>query len=867
MKIPAYSTNSSDLIDGPLAGNIEWKTAVETRLESFGTTLEGILDILKANTNSGIGSGFGGLGSTNVNTNINQQVQQLPSFPSSSLGAYGFSSQNSDHLDRRSDPSPSSIGNSQAASSFYLPSLNSNVNLQINPNIRNTNMINIPPLQLGQQQLFQNSLQPPNQLGAPYDSSISIPVNSNAPNLFDPPIASSSQLNSSHISNTTTDLSLVYPSSVNGVPLFSDDEEKRLYQLFKTRSNLNSNSNSTDKLSNLDILPTPNLDGKKFSFFDSPSPYTSSKSSPVKNKTLDDKEPSVPKLSKSIQTVEIPENNFSTTLIKPREILVDFRKSGVITYKQANDLFDHFEKNIEPHLFGIKFINNNFDMIWKTSPILVAVITTISSIHHTTLNKLYKPMKKEFELLCQNILFNISKYESDSINIIFALCIASLWLPDSYMLTGIALRFATSIGLNLPIMHRNLSSCFGNNSNDPPVVTNRLKLWYLLFIIDGNQSLAYNRPPMVSKDSAISNSRRLLDINLNEAPDSTLGEYLKGLLREGFIPTRRLSTTRMILKGSDSDTPENRSLSQGGTLTKLLGKKEAKTSFSNKYNDMRLVSQLEYNSAIRGIFDQWSWDILPPSVLGIPWKTNIELDKWMVSWACLLTPTRENAWPSKSTLLHYNFAKMHINSTVMKKLQFKGGHLPQWVQLGNDSEDSNIGSNLSKEELDKRSREEAFISDSIAISSATAILKMATADEDVISNLRYVPVYIHVMLYYAALLLLHASKGGISSTNAPHNDEGSEHDSYSSRLELNIDDSVSISLVKALKKVLSENTPTEKHLSTQLVDGLTDALNQKLQSVKMDGFEEKIYTVEDDDLSEQGPVSIAAWPGTSHGHP
>ena len=87
-----------------------------------------------------------------------------------------------------------------------------------------------------------------------------------------------------------------------------------------------------------------------------------------------------------------------------------------------------------------------------------------------------------------------------------------------------------------------------------------------------------------------------------------------------------------------------------------------------RLTDMRLVSQVEYNQAINEAFKGTAWDLLAPASFGIPSKSNLELDRWMVSWTVLLSPESFGAiWSTKSTLIYYNFAKMHINSSAVKR--------------------------------------------------------------------------------------------------------------------------------------------------------------------------------------------------------
>ncbi|CAL1208318.1 unnamed protein product [Candida parapsilosis] len=198
-----------------------------------------------------------------------------------------------------------------------------------------------------------------------------------------------------------------------------------------------------------------------------------------------------------------------------------------------------------------------------------------------------------------------------------------------------------------------------------------------------------------------------------------------------------------------------------------------------KFTDLRLVSQVEYNQALSEAFRGDAWDLLMPSSFGIPSKSNLELDKWMVSWTVLLAPCNNGAvWSTKSTLIYYNFAKMHINSSAVRQLSMNpndGGLFPAWdksVEKGmtqtqkstqieeciDSEDDSDSDSNPDEDEFISNkglvSPDEAAINANIALNAAHTVINLVINDKDILDNLKYVPVHIHIMLYYAALLLI-----------------------------------------------------------------------------------------------------------------
>ena len=94
-----------------------------------------------------------------------------------------------------------------------------------------------------------------------------------------------------------------------------------------------------------------------------------------------------------------------------------------------------------------------------------------------------------------NNTIRTTKSEKDAYNTIVALILCSFWLTDSQMFTGLALQLAKEYGLNRP----NLKN------------KDKLKLWYLLYVLDGQQSLTFNRQPLLnSQEYSLKHSKELL---------------------------------------------------------------------------------------------------------------------------------------------------------------------------------------------------------------------------------------------------------------------------------------------------------------------------------------------------------------------
>ena len=552
----------------------------------------------------------------------------------------------------------------------------------------------------------------------------------------------------------------------------------------------------------------------------------------------------------------------------------DFR-DGFLDIHQARELFSFFDAHISPQLFGFEISRFAVDSIWESSPILICAICTIASMHHPNkeLSRKLKELHGYLHVLCGKLLYQGKpKNEIDGFNTIVALILCSFWLSDSQMFTGLALQLAKEIGLDSPVSNR--------DSKGPLNEKDRIKLWYLLYVLDGQQSLTFNRQPLVnSQEYSLKNSRSIL-------------------LRERNLAL--LSSAAQIEDKNDN------SIVQKQEETKMIpdDARNQEIAYKQRFTDMRLVSQVEYNQALNEAFQGNAWELLTPSALGIPSKSNLELDKWMVSWTVLLSPVSNGSvWSSKSTLIYYNFAKMHINSSAVRQLQVdtadERSMFPKWnlsmrpqapqqkkiahcdVDSEDESDDDEFISNR-----DHISDDETIVSASIAINAAQTVLNLVLNDNDILNNLKYVPVHIHIMLYYAALLLVNPPREADREID-------SKLEEYFNKVLSNLN------VVKNLHKKIYANLPTDKIFGNRLMRSLSEIVeengskirnelndtNDISESVK-NAFRKKLRAIEDLEISSSvvelidsdygsnssrsttpGPEKIFAWPGSNHGHP
>ena len=545
---------------------------------------------------------------------------------------------------------------------------------------------------------------------------------------------------------------------------------------------------------------------------------------------------------------------------KSSDFPLDFR-NGFLTKDEAHELFSFFDANISQQLFGFEISKFSVNSNWKTCPVLVCAICAIASIHHPILSKKSCQLQVYLHDLCGSLLLKGKPTnESEGFNTIVALVLCSFWLSNSQMFTGLALQLAKEYGLNNPY------------SEDKE----KLKLWYLLYVLDGQQSLTFNRQPLVnSQEYSLKHSKEIL-----------------------------LSEKMHLTSSHKQELIQPASNNNANSLTEPKEK-------SQLFADMRLVSQVEYNQALNEAFKGNAWEILAPSSFGIPSKSNLELDRWMVSWTVLLAPGNNGAvWSSKSTLIYYNFAKMHINSSAVRLLQVNptdnGSMLPKWdsslqtengpqrphatiQKVDDDEEDS------SDDDSDDQSGDDQFISNkalmtddetivnaNIAVNAAQTVLNLVINDKDIVDNLKYVPVHIHIMLYYAALLVLNPPSRSTNKEIKPNTLD------YCFKLLGNL------KVIKSLQKKFYDNLPIDTKFGNRLIKSLEEAFEEKLNNVDsiIHGLPEDdtraelqkqvtalmeiskgadIVEVTDDSGgsrgSTPGPEKISAWPGSNHGHP
>ncbi|QWW22737.1 hypothetical protein CA7LBN_001484 [Candidozyma auris] len=535
---------------------------------------------------------------------------------------------------------------------------------------------------------------------------------------------------------------------------------------------------------------------------------------------------STPESSESEQSVHGRRTyNDEFTVCKRPKLHVESSTRPLLTLEEAKLLFKFFNSHISQQLFGFDIEKFQVSQIWETSQLLVYAVCTIAAMHYPdpSISSKQSELQQHLHKLCSEILFQPRpKSDVEGFNIIVALILCSFWLSDSQRFTGLALQLAKEFGLNKPVTEKSHTL----NTKD------RLKLWYLLYVLDGQQCMSLNRQTLFETDDySIRNSRELL---LNKKP-----REIEGTL--------------------DNQDSTNGSLVKKDTSKTLLSNE--KEDIGSCFTDLQLVSQVEYNSAIKEAFKGNAWDLIAPSTFGIPSKSNLELDKWMVSWTVLLAPINNGAvWSSKSTLIYYNFAKMHINCSALRELQIDTGSesviFPKWEQyhqlrqrMGplplqeqtsqpeSDSETDEEDELISNKEL--ATHDQTLLSLNIAVNAAQTVLNLVLSDKDITNNLKYVPLHIHIMLYYAALLLVNPPP-----TDATHVANTNQDTYFVKIIE-------SLRTAKMLQKKIYVNLPTDKNFGNKFIESLDEVVADRSRKLKSELHESPLSNDRKGELFEQ----------------
>ncbi|KAF9893318.1 hypothetical protein FE257_011750 [Aspergillus nanangensis] len=204
----------------------------------------------------------------------------------------------------------------------------------------------------------------------------------------------------------------------------------------------------------------------------------------------------------------------------------DFISQGVLPVSEAEFLFDHYRRHINPLLWdGMLCSHKSLREARQSSSLLVAVVLTVAALHipnreqslHATYGAFVSLMRGSCLLHCHNL------------DVIRALCIGAFYLTSlSWALCSRAVRVATEMNLHKSSLQ------FARGSLES---YERVRLWYVLYVCDHQFALAYGRPPLMHEDAAVRNADKLLASGLSSRGDHSLVAQVKlfKILASGYF--------------------------------------------------------------------------------------------------------------------------------------------------------------------------------------------------------------------------------------------------------------------------------------------------------------------------------------------
>ncbi|AET37398.1 Zn(II)2Cys6 transcription factor domain-containing protein Ecym_1146 [Eremothecium cymbalariae DBVPG len=539
-----------------------------------------------------------------------------------------------------------------------------------------------------------------------------------------------------------------------------------------------------------------------------------------------------------INQLLIPTLFDSNSLVKQYTDVNDFRFDHVLTKQQAQELLALFDKNCSNHLFHYTIGDLHIDDLWVNSPLLLAAICTVASRYHPALSHLSPQLRQSLEWFTCKLATSSRNVFTDIIKerIILGLVIAGLWLRSNQLFVSVALQLARVWQID------QLQNMSGNN-------TQLKKFWYLLYILDGNQNLISHKRPAIynATEPSLLNARK-----------RTI-EYIDN------------AVIRKMLLESDADETHIANIKQ---LELLNEAGRSKLAVSNDViKELRLLNQVEFHIAIESVFHNNtssymdapvgellsnSMSLLNPERFGMPWKTNMDIDRWMISWTIALQELsiQNDPWCLKSTLLYYNYARMYMNTKPwIDSIQQHLSAAPE-----NKRDIRRIWHSKKLLDGDVEFKFEVDATRGIASSAAKSVLKLITQDKDLRSIFQFLPVHVYVMAYYASLVLLAA--------------ENLSYNSNTSSSEVQLKES--FILVTKFKQMIATDTTSDLDFQNELNQDLDQLLTTFKEvyhtsfapSTQIDELMEHPENhFENESEAYARARTIVAWPGTNQGHP
>ncbi|KAJ5627302.1 hypothetical protein N7528_004729 [Penicillium herquei] len=178
-----------------------------------------------------------------------------------------------------------------------------------------------------------------------------------------------------------------------------------------------------------------------------------------------------------------------------RRMNSDLISEKILSPEEAEEMLELFKSLLSPHLLSATIpADCSLETIRTTSTVLFTAIMLVSALHIPGRETTHEIIHSRFLGIVSTAIFD----RFHTLDDIRGLCIAALWEPDlSWKLSGICIRMATELNLH----HAFYEAFYTPNITEDTLKDSleKARLWYLLFIIDHQSSIAYGRPPVMAE--------------------------------------------------------------------------------------------------------------------------------------------------------------------------------------------------------------------------------------------------------------------------------------------------------------------------------------------------------------------------------
>ena len=196
----------------------------------------------------------------------------------------------------------------------------------------------------------------------------------------------------------------------------------------------------------------------------------------------------------------------------------DLISENIISMDEAEELLAVFKKSQSHHLFSASVPENaTVESIRASSTVLFTAVMLVAAVHVPGKETLHETCHGVLMGLVASVMFD----RFHSLDDIKGLCVAAFWQPYlSWKLSGLSIRMATEL---------NLHHAFYEAFSDPSTTDaqrkdclEKVRLWYLLYVLDHQSSITFGRPSVTTELRPIKDFELLLHSNYCTSADRAL---------------------------------------------------------------------------------------------------------------------------------------------------------------------------------------------------------------------------------------------------------------------------------------------------------------------------------------------------------